>query len=74
MKDTAPQFEPSSAMGADLRYLQNQWFRFIAFLDDPLIPIHNNASESALRIVALARSKGAPCHAVAARGLGRWGG
>ena len=42
-------------MGAALRYLQNQWFRLIVFLDDPLIPIHNNASESALRIVALAR-------------------
>ena len=55
MKDTTPQFEPSSAMGVALRYMRNQFFRLIAFLDDPLIPIHNNASESALRIVALAR-------------------
>ncbi len=42
-------------MGAALRYLRNQWFRLTAFLDDPLIPIHNNASEAALRIIALFR-------------------
>lgn len=50
-----PTFEPNSTMGAALRYIHNQWSRLIAFLDDPLIPIHNNASEAALRIVALAR-------------------
>jgi transposase len=55
MKDTLPLYEPSSAMGQALRYMQNQWFRLTAFLDDPLIPIHNNASEAALRIIALAR-------------------
>lgn len=55
MKDTMPLYEPSSAMGQALRYMQNQWFRLTAFLDDPLIPIHNNASEAALRIIALAR-------------------
>ena len=52
---TAPLFEPKSAMGEALRYMKNQWSRLIAFLDDALIPIHNNASEAALRIVALAR-------------------
>jgi transposase len=51
----APFFEPSSAMGEALRYIKNQWPRLIAFLDDPLVPIHNNASEAALRIVALLR-------------------
>ena len=35
--------------------MKNQWPRLIAFLDDPLVPIHNNASEAALRIVALMR-------------------
>ncbi len=55
MKDTMPLYEPSSAMGQALRYMQNQWFRLTAFVDDPLIPIHNNASEAALRIIALAR-------------------
>ena len=48
-------FEPKSAMGQALRYMKNQWTRLTAFRDDPRIPIHNNASESALRIVALAR-------------------
>lgn len=50
-----PNFEPKSAMGIALRYMRNQWPRLIAFLGDPKIPIHNNASEAALRIVALAR-------------------
>jgi transposase len=55
MKDTTPLYEPSSAMGQALRYMHNQCSRLTAFLDDPLIPIHNNASEAALRIIALAR-------------------
>jgi len=50
-----PLFEPKSPMGKALRYLDNQWPRLIVFLDDPQIPIHNNASEAALRILALAR-------------------
>jgi transposase len=50
-----PLFEPRSAMGEALRYMKNQWSRLIAFLRDARIPIHNNASEAALRIVALAR-------------------
>ena len=48
-------FEPRSPMGAALRYMTNQWERLSAFIRDPKIPIHNNASESALRVVALAR-------------------
>lgn len=55
LKDTTPLFEPNSAMGTALRYLRNQWFRLTTFLDDPQIPIHNNASEAALRIIALFR-------------------
>lgn len=50
-----PLFEPNSAMGGALGYIRNQWDRLTAFLRDPKIPIHNNASEAALRIVALAR-------------------
>lgn len=53
--ETTPLFEPKSAMGEALRYMNNQWTRLIAFLADPLIPIHNNASEAALRIIALMR-------------------
>jgi len=51
----APLFEPKSPMGVALRYMKNQWDRLTIFLKDPQIPIHNNASEAALRIVALFR-------------------
>lgn len=50
-----PLFEPKSAMGEALRYIKNQWTRLTAFLRDARVPLHNNASEAALRIVALAR-------------------
>lgn len=52
---TKPLYEPSSVMGKAIGYLNNQWSRLTAFLHDPLIPIHNNASEAALRIIALVR-------------------
>lgn len=52
---TKPLYEPRSAMGQAIGYLENQWSRLTAFLKDPLIPIHNNASEAALRIIALVR-------------------
>jgi transposase len=55
MNVTAPHFEPKSPMGEALRYLKNQWSRLRVFLDDRLVPLHNNASEAALRIVALMR-------------------
>ncbi len=55
MGASAPLFEPKSPMGEALRYLNNQWSRLRVFLDDPLVPVHNNASEAALRIVALMR-------------------
>ena len=49
---TAPLFEPKSAMGAALRYMNNQWSRLTAFLGDALVPIHNNArlTTSAARV------------------------
>lgn len=53
--EMAAHFEPKSPMGEALRYMNNQWTRLTAFLDDAMIPIHNNASEAALRIVALMR-------------------
>lgn len=55
VKDTSPKHEPSSPMGIALRYLRNQFHRLVLFTDDPNIPIHNNASEAALRIIALLR-------------------
>jgi len=55
IEQTKPLYEPKSAMGEAIRYMENQWSRLTAFLQDPLIPIHNNASEAALRIIALVR-------------------
>lgn len=52
---TKPLYEPRSAMGQAIGYLENQWPRLTAFLKDAQIPIHNNASEAALRIIALVR-------------------
>ena len=52
---TLPLFEPKSPMGIALRYMGNQWDRLGAFLKDARVPIHNNASEAALRIIALMR-------------------
>lgn len=53
--EMTPHFEPKSPMGAALRYMNNQWERLTAFLADARVPIHNNASEAALRIIALMR-------------------
>src|SRR3984885_11006461 len=53
--EEGPMHLPEGPMGAALRYISNQWKPLTVFMGDPKIPIHNNASESALRIVALAR-------------------
>jgi transposase len=50
-----PNHLPEGPMGAALRYISNQWKPLTVFMTDSKIPIHNNASESALRIIALAR-------------------
>ena len=55
LEDMLPRFEPRTPMAIALRYIKNQWPRLIVFLGDAGVPIHNNASEAALRIIALAR-------------------
>jgi transposase len=55
MNDQRPNHLPEGPMGSALRYITNQWDPLTVFMSDPNIPIHNNASESALRIIALAR-------------------
>jgi transposase len=55
VRNQRPKHLPEGPMGAALRYISNQWEPLTVFLGDPKIPIHNNASESALRIIALAR-------------------
>jgi transposase len=46
---------PRSAVGQAVGYLLNQWRPLTRFLDDPTLPIHNNASERALRHVVIGR-------------------
>jgi len=58
-----PKVTPKSPLGKAVRYLVRspskgqppKWGRFIAFLDDPELPIHNNSAERALRTVAVGR-------------------
>jgi len=46
---------PKSPVGEAVRYALNQWNTLTLFLDDARIPVDNNASERALRVVALGR-------------------
>jgi transposase len=46
---------PKSPLGAALTYMMNQRARLELFLTDPRVPLHNNASERRLRVVALGR-------------------
>ena len=50
-----PKHPPKSPIAAAIRYGLNQWAELGRFLDDPRIPLDNNASEAALRRVALGR-------------------
>ena len=45
----------TTLMGQAIRYAINAWSALTAFLADPRIPVDNNASERALRVVALFR-------------------
>jgi len=46
---------PKSSLGEAIRYALNQWPALTRFLDDVGVPVDNNASERALRVVALGR-------------------
>ena len=48
-------FPPKSALGQAISYARNRGDTLMRFLDDVRIPLDNNASERALRIVALGR-------------------
>jgi transposase len=50
-----PKHPPKSPIAAAIRYGLNQWTELGRFLDDARIPLDNNASEAALRRVALGR-------------------
>jgi len=55
LDEEQPRHPPKSPIGAALSYALNQWDTLVRFLDDVKIPLDNNASERALRVVALGR-------------------
>ena len=46
---------PKSDLGKAIKYLVNQWPGLVRFLDDPMIPLHNNHMERELRNWVLGR-------------------
>lgn len=46
---------PKSPMGKAIGYVLNNWEELNQFVNNPLLPLDNNASERALRIIALGR-------------------
>ena len=50
-----PKHVPKGPLGQAVSYALNQWERLLCFLDNVNIPVDNNASEAALRVVALGR-------------------
>ena len=55
LDEQSPLHLPQSPMGKAISYAINQWPALIVFLTNPAVPVDNNASERALRIVALGR-------------------
>src|SRR5690606_10394793 len=55
LDDNAPKHPPRSPMGKAFTYAKNNWTELGRFLEDAAIPLDNNASEAALRRVALGR-------------------
>ncbi len=50
-----PLHPPKSPLGVALRYTKGQWSALTRFLEDPSLPLDNNAAERALRVMALGR-------------------
>ncbi|MBC8426763.1 IS66 family transposase, partial [bacterium] len=50
-----PKWPPKSGLGRAVRYALKQWTALVVALDDARVPVDNNASERALRVVALGR-------------------
>lgn len=46
---------PESGLGKAIAYMMQMWKGLTAFLDDPIIPLDNNAAERALRDIVLGR-------------------
>ena len=46
---------PGSALAKAIEYMSNRWSKAVRFLDDPRLPLDNNAAERALRGLVLGR-------------------
>ena len=46
---------PGSALAKAIEYMSNRWWKAVRFLDDPRLPLDNNAAERALRGLVLGR-------------------
>jgi transposase len=55
LESQQPQHPPRSPLGKAISYAQNQWTSLQVFLKDENVPLDNNLSEGALRVVALGR-------------------
>jgi len=55
LAEQLPRHPPRGPMGLALRYTQGQWVALSRFLEDASLPLDNNASERALRAMALGR-------------------
>lgn len=60
---------PKSPIGKAIRYALGQWAELTRFVDDGAIPIDNNATERALRTVAVGRNNWTFCGSEAG---GKW--
>jgi hypothetical protein len=55
LDDVRPKVAPKTTLGKALHYLDHQWPRLIAYLDDGHYPIDNNPVENAIRPFAIGR-------------------
>jgi transposase len=55
---------PGSRLGEAITYLNNQWDGLCVFLDDPRVPLSNNAAERAVRGPVVGRKNFAGCKSV----------
>lgn len=55
LDETRPKVPPKTTLGKALQYLNHQWPRLIAYLEDGRYPIDNNPVENAIRPFAIGR-------------------
>ena len=55
LDDEVGKWTPLGPMGRAIQYAINNWTELSVFLTDPKVPVDNNKSERAMRVVALGR-------------------